>query len=303
MVLATSQDVIVHIAKALWPITESVRSWVPDNWAYVPAFMIFFIQVFSVSTLWVRYVNIGGKKAPFLGSCAMSRSVAFAVSCPLLYKYFLQIVLVLTYFFPSSYEYSLHAMTCIFAGYAELSNWEQPLNLDDTNTPIQSLQLNFSLAYLLADILYFLLFDPSDWFFLAHHLLSVLYLGASLHLGVGGISAIFVFFMGEVTTPLYNIFSVAKTLKEDYAIASNILNLVSPFFTFSFVLVRSVISPVLIGYFLKNLLFESPAIPAPYRVFMASLVTCGMVGSQVWSYKLVKGYRKARAGAGHRKRD
>lgn len=270
MVLATSQDVIVHIAKALWPITESVRSWVPDNWAYVPAFMIFFIQVFSVSTLWVRYVNIGGKKAPFLGSCAMS---------------------------------SLHAMTCIFAGYAELSNWEQPLNLDDTNTPIQSLQLNFSLAYLLADILYFLLFDPSDWFFLAHHLLSVLYLGASLHLGVGGISAIFVFFMGEVTTPLYNIFSVAKTLKEDYAIASNILNLVSPFFTFSFVLVRSVISPVLIGYFLKNLLFESPAIPAPYRVFMASLVTCGMVGSQVWSYKLVKGYRKARAGAGHRKRD
>ncbi|OPL10227.1 MAG: hypothetical protein AVO34_11640 [Firmicutes bacterium ML8_F2] len=185
----------------------------------------------------------------------------------------------------------------------ELSKWKQPLNLDDTNTPIQALQLNFSLAYLLVDILYYALFDSGDWFFMAHHLLSILYLGASLHLGVGGISAIFVFFMGEITSPLFNVFSVAKTLKQDHVFASKVLNLVSPVFTFSFVLVRSVISPVLIGFFLKKLLFESPAIPAPYSVFMAFLVTCGMMGSQVWSYKLVKGYRKARAGAGRRKRD
>jgi hypothetical protein len=109
--------------------------------------------------------------------------------------------------------------------------------------------------------------------------------------------------MGEITTPLFNVFSVAKTLKEDHNIASKVFTLVSPVFTFSFVLVRSVISPVLIGLFLKKLIFESPAIPAPYNVFMASLVTCGMVGSQIWSYKLFKGYMKARAGAGRRKRD
>ncbi len=187
-------------------------------------------------------------------------------------------------------------MICIFAGYTELSNWE-PLHLDTTNTPIQSLQLQFSLAYLLADTLYFLLFDPSDWFFMAHHLLAGMYLASSLHLGVGGISAIFVFFMGEVTTPVYNIFSIAKELKNEHAIASKVLLLVSPLFTFSFVLVRSIISPVLIGYFLKSLVFESPAIPAVYRYFMASLVTLGMIGSQIWSYKLVKGFRKARARA------
>jgi hypothetical protein len=81
MSLAISQDVVVHIAKALWPVTQYMRSWVPDNLAYVPAFMIFFIQLFSISMLWIRYVNIGGKKAPFLGSCAMSRSVQLKLLC------------------------------------------------------------------------------------------------------------------------------------------------------------------------------------------------------------------------------
>jgi hypothetical protein len=188
-------------------------------------------------------------------------------------------------------------LICIFAGYAELSKWDQPeFPLDTANTPIQSLQLQFSLSYLVADTLYFLLFDP-DWFMMAHHALAGLYIAACLHLGVGGISSIFVFFMGEITTPLYNVFSIAKELKREYAVASKILNLVSPLFTFSFVLVRSIISPVLIGFFLKKLLFESPAIPQAYRVFLASLVGLGMIGSQLWAYKLVKGYKKAKADA------
>ena len=145
--------------------------------------------------------------------------------------------------------------------------------------------------------MYFVLFDPNDIFFVAHHALAGLYIWASLRLGVGGISAIFVFFMGEITSPLFNVFNVAKELKDEHALASKILLLVSPVFTFFFVIVRSIISPVLITFFLKKLLFESDGIPVLYRVFMASLVTLGMIGSQVWSYKLIKGFRKARAKA------
>jgi hypothetical protein len=80
MSLTTSQEILVHIAKALMPLTDYLRPFLGDHWVYIPAFVIFFMQLFSISMLWVRYVKIGGKKAPFLGSCAMSRSVGFLES-------------------------------------------------------------------------------------------------------------------------------------------------------------------------------------------------------------------------------
>lgn len=190
--------------------------------------------------------------------------------------------------------YSVHCIVCLLAGFVELRNWA-PLHLDAANSPIQAVQLQFSLAYLIADTLYFLLFAPNDLLFLGHHALAGLYLVASLKLGVGGISAIFVFFMGEITSPLFNIFSVAKELKHDHPIAARVLEYVSPLFTISFVLVRSIISPVLIGWFLYALWFQSPGIPTPWRIFMGSLVAAGLAGSQLWSYKLIAGFRKVRA--------
>ena len=187
-------------------------------------------------------------------------------------------------------------MVCVLSGYVELQNWG-PLHLDIPNTPVQSLQLQFSMGYLIADTLYFLLFAPNDLLFLGHHALSGLYLFSSLKLGLGGISAIFVFFMGEITSPLFNIFSVAKELKHDHPLAARVLEYTSPIFTFSFVLVRSIISPVLIGWFLYTLWFQSPRIPAPWRIFMGILVAIGLAGSQLWSYKLIAGFRKVRRAA------
>jgi hypothetical protein len=89
MSLETGQEILVHIARALMPVTNYVRPLVGDNWAYIPAFVICFMQLFSVAMLWVRYVNIGSKKSsPFLGSCAMSRSVHVAVVSFLLFLIF-----------------------------------------------------------------------------------------------------------------------------------------------------------------------------------------------------------------------
>lgn len=62
----------------------------------------------------------------------------------------------------------------------------------------------------------------------------------------------------------------------------------------SFVLVRSVISVPLIYWYMKQMLVDSHAIPFPWRLFMVSLVGLGMAGSQIWSYKLVRGCLRSR---------
>jgi len=141
MSLATSQDVLVHIAKALSPVTEYLRPMVPDNWAFVPVFMIFFIQLFSISMLWIRYVNVSGKKAPFLGSCVMSRSVAFAGHAPAFY--FLQI-------FPSICTANnvillRHIITVYMPRYAfSLGTWNSASgnNHSTSTTPIHQYKLS-----------------------------------------------------------------------------------------------------------------------------------------------------------------
>ena len=195
---------------------------------------------------------------------------------------------------------SFHALVCLLSGYHELHQWVSHPNfsfqLDGRNTPMQSALLQYSLSYLIADSFYYLLFESSNYLFMAHHILAGTYLFACLRLGVGGISAIFVFFVGEITSPLFNIFNVAKELKNDHPLAARILEYVSPVFTFSFVVVRSLISPVLIGWFLYVLWFRSVGIPTGWRVVMGICVALGLAGSQIWSYKLIRGWRKRTRG-------
>lgn len=67
----------------------------------------------------------------------------------------------------------------------------------------------------------------------------------------------------------------------------------------AFVVTRTLISPPIMGWFLYTLWFRSPGIPGAWSAFMGALVTLGMAGSQVWSYKLVRGWAKARRKAQH----
>ena len=70
------QRALVHIAGALGPFANAARPLVGPSWAFVPGFTVFFLQVFTFTTLWIRYVTrIDRKKVPFLASCAMSRWV------------------------------------------------------------------------------------------------------------------------------------------------------------------------------------------------------------------------------------
>lgn len=190
---------------------------------------------------------------------------------------------------------SFHALLCVLAAYPELAAWNPSISgLDAPNTPIQALQLQFSLGYLLADTVYMVVFTPNDYLFLGHHALAGLYLFACLHHHAGAISALLIFFMGEITGPLFSAFSISKELRHDSPLAARMFALLSPVFTVAFVLVRSVISPIVIGWFLHALCFKSAGIPFAWRVFMGILVVAGMAGSQLWSFKLIRGFLKAR---------
>ncbi len=53
--------------------------------------------------------------------------------------------------------------------------------------------------------------------------------------------------------------------------------------------------PPAVAYFVYRLVAASPGIPPVWSYALALQVTLGMVGSQLWSYKLIVGARKHKA--------
>ena len=106
----------------------------------------------------------------------------------------------------------------------------------------------------------------------------------------------FVFFIGEVTSPVFNSFTVLNEIRREYRFpwALKLFKVVSPLFTFSFIFVRTFVSVPLVAWYAHKLLVDSPAIPLIYRVGMLALVIAGLAGSQVWSWRLWAGWRRSR---------
>jgi hypothetical protein len=189
----------------------------------------------------------------------------------------------------------VHGLFCIAVGVEVLfqGRFFHDLKLDHMNTVLETHMMQFSLAYLLFDTV----FSISDPLFLVHHILSVSYLVSVLRLGVGGVSTVFVFFIGEVTSPVFNSFTVLNEMRREYEFgwALKLFGVISPIFTWSFIVVRSFVSIPLVAWYSRRLLLDSHAIPLSYRLGMMSLVLAGLAGSQVWSWKLYLGWRRKRS--------
>lgn len=146
------------------------------HWSQVINYLIFFGLIFAVTFFACRLgFGLKTKTATLLGTCACS---------------------------------ALHGIICIFGGVEILyyGHFWLDKKLDHTNTELQNQMMRYSLAYLLFDTI----FSISDPLFLAHHILSVLYLIAVLQIQKGATSATFVFFLGEVTSPIFNSFAALK---------------------------------------------------------------------------------------------
>lgn len=146
------------------------------HWSQVIRYLIFFASIFAV-TFAVCRIGFGlkGKTASLLGTCACS---------------------------------ALHGVVCIVGGVEILfyGHFWHDRKLDHANTELQNQMMRYSLAYLLFDTI----FSITDPLFLAHHILSILYLIAVLQIQTGATSATFVFFLGEVTSPIFNSFAALK---------------------------------------------------------------------------------------------
>ncbi|KDD76680.1 hypothetical protein H632_c140p1 [Helicosporidium sp. ATCC 50920] len=152
--------------------------------------------------------------------------------------------------------------------------------------------LQFSSAYMISDSLFYvLLFTPSDVMFIVHHTISLLYVVGVVQSGHGAISAVVMYFLGEITSPLLNGLTFAETLHAGLRSrkAQVVHRYLSTLFTASFILIRTFVGLPTIAWFLYSLVWRSPAIHAGWRALMGVCVAIGMLGSQAWTVKLMAG--------------
>jgi len=158
------------------------------------------------------------------------------------------------------------------------------------NTPDECRLLRFSASYWLADLAYLLGFER-DPLFLAHHAICLSIWPGALACGVGAPVPLIATAFGEASTPLLNMWwlakrSGAKRLEQPLADA----------FTATFIPLRAVILPVY-AYRLSASAFAGRLDEriGPYRVRLWSAMLLAAVGGGfVWSHTLVRGALKAR---------
>ncbi len=123
-----------------------------------------------------------------------------------------------------------------------------------------------------------------------HHVFSILMMSSAGLAGRGSTCAMAALVQGEITNPFQSLWTIARTAK-----ANRMLALLSPLFTFVFVLVRIPLVPIwTIAYINYNLLFGPNANALPHwLIYTWSVMSVLMAaGGWVWSYSLIKGLIK-----------
>ncbi|KAG7985830.1 hypothetical protein I3843_03G047400 [Carya illinoinensis] len=112
------------------------------------------------------------------------------------------------------------------------------------NTEHQNLVLDYSIAYFLMDLLHFIVFNPSDVLFIAHHLATLFVFVTCRYLVSHGAYAILVLLiLAEVTSACQNTWTLANARKNDVVFAAKLYGLLSaPFYTV-YSIVRGLVGP------------------------------------------------------------
>jgi hypothetical protein len=182
-------------------------------------------------------------------------------------------------------------VTTLWAGHQIYNCY--PFKLDAINNIQQNTVMQLSTAYMLADlVLYLLPFTPSDWLFITHHLMTAGYMLSSLYLNRGALSCLLLMLLGESTSLFQNSWYIARELRHDSKAAFRTFQWLSPVYTYIFLAVRSGLAPVLVPWVAYHLIQDGTAIPAAHRYTWAAFALLALAGSQIWSYKLVRGLRK-----------
>ncbi|CAM8982894.1 unnamed protein product [Rhodiola kirilowii] len=112
------------------------------------------------------------------------------------------------------------------------------------NTSLQNRVLDFSIAYFLMDLVHYLIFNPSDMLFIAHHLATIFVFGTCRYVVYHGAYAILVLLiLAEVTSLCQNVWTLSVALKQESAKAAKVYEILSPPFYAFYSIVRGFAGP------------------------------------------------------------
>ncbi|XP_051122296.1 TLC domain-containing protein At5g14285-like [Andrographis paniculata] len=115
------------------------------------------------------------------------------------------------------------------------------------NTPFQNLVLEYSIAYFCTDLLHYMVFNPGDVLFIAHHL-GTLYVLATCRYVIqhGAVAILGVLVLAEVTSICQNTWSLARHQKGESAKAASVFDFLSPIFYAYYSVVRGILGPMFV---------------------------------------------------------
>lgn len=169
--------------------------------------------------------------------------------------------------------------------YLQGSDWA----LDAPNTPSQTRIMEYSMAYFAVDLLNYLYAAPDDYLFIGHHVATLTYmLSCRYFVGAGATSVMCLIAAGEATSPVQNVWTLARMSRDQHPLSARVYTALSPWFTVYFTLVRGVLGPYLVWELGRFYLAGGAdgAIPRWLAYCWMFKITFAISGSMVWVYKL-----------------
>ncbi|XP_023772964.1 TLC domain-containing protein At5g14285 [Lactuca sativa] len=155
------------------------------------------------------------------------------------------------------------------------------------NTDFQNTVLEYSIAYFVMDLSHYLIFNPSDVLFIAHHLATLFVFITCRYLVFHGAYGILILLiLAEVTSFFQNVWTLARVRKTDSKIAAQVFAVLSPPFYALYSVVRGLFGPVFVY---KMLVFylsgdADDVIPRWVWVSWISVVIAAISVSVLWIY-------------------
>ncbi|KAL2653182.1 hypothetical protein R1flu_021310 [Riccia fluitans] len=173
--------------------------------------------------------------------------------------------------------------------------WQSEWKLDAPNTQRQNQIMEYSMAYFIIDLLNYVYAAPDDFLFIGHHIATFTYMFSCRYFTLHGATSVMCLIAaGEATSPVQNIWTLARMARTESDVAKRIYTSLSPFFTFYFTLVRGIFGPYLIYKLGKFYLpGGADAVVPRWLAFCWMFKTSfAIFGSMVWVYKLWVGLFK-----------
>jgi len=193
----------------------------------------------------------------------------------------------------------------IWAPLRATSPWRHPTAV---NTEWEEFIVGFQLAFTAVDLAYLLAWWEGGAYklFVVHHAFVLTYEATVLLYHRGALNVMMIIWLGEVSSPVQNVWFIARRLSKQFPAAMAVYEATSPLYTVTYFLVRSLASPVallaLCWALVRDPAFRDGTLPYWVLVLWLSAMGMGLYGSQLWSRKLVLGYFKKRRKQQNQKR-